>query len=141
MEQKSKRGLQIGLAVSASATMLFLMSNRSTRNRIVGGTKKTAGTINEVSQFLSENREEIISQLRESSNRLSELLKSASADVEQISARAAHLKETTVHVKETTQQTARDIKNLKESEEGEESKQLESNSNVEKLPTGENMSS
>ncbi len=138
-QSRSQLGLKIGLAVgSASAVVLF--GNRRTRDKIINGTKQTAAAINEASKFLSENREEIISQVKTASNELSDLLKSANEDIQQISQRASHLKDTTLNVKERTQKTAEELKELKEKESEEEVKQIDQADNVERLPTGHNVS-
>ncbi|MFB4165809.1 hypothetical protein ACE1TI_18925 [Alteribacillus sp. JSM 102045] len=142
MEEKQSRsrlGLKIGLAVGG-ASALVIVGNRRTRQKIIDGTKQTATAINEASKFISENREEIISQVKTASNQLSDLLKSANEDIQLISERANHLKETTLNVKETTQKTAEELKELKEKETDiEETKQLEQADNVERLPTSHNV--
>ncbi|WP_026703350.1 hypothetical protein [Salibacterium aidingense] len=130
--QKSCRGVKIGLMAGGAVAAAGLAVNRRSRNAIVNGTKRTASAINEASSFLTENREEIITKVKSASTEFSHLLQSASSDIQDISERASHLKQTTLSAKSTAERTARDIKRLQQ--EQTEKKQLEQADNVEKLP-------
>ncbi|SFP57802.1 hypothetical protein [Salibacterium halotolerans] len=128
----SSKGWTIGLITGGAAAAAVLAFNKRTRTSIVSGTKQTASTVNYVSSFLSQNREEIITKVKGASNELSHLLQSASGDVQDIVDRAGHLKETAVSAKNHAEQTAQEIKGL--NQEDAEQKQIEQAENVEKLP-------
>ncbi|MFD2703889.1 hypothetical protein [Salibacterium lacus] len=135
----SSRGWTIGLiAGGVTAAAAVLTFNKRTRTSIVRGTKQTASTVNHVSSFLSENREELITKVKGASNELSHLLQSASDDVQDIADRAGHLKETALSAKSQAEQTAREIREL--NQEDSEQKQIEQAENVEKLPTTDDQS-
>ncbi|MGY4690570.1 hypothetical protein [Salibacterium sp. K-3] len=144
MQQTEKttscRGWKIGLIAGGAAAAAGIALNKRSRTTIVQGTKKTASNVNEVSSFLSENREEIISKMKGASNELSDLLQSAAGDVQDIADRAGHLKDTTLSAKAATERTAREIKGLKQDQDQTEKKQLEEAGNVEKLPTRDDQS-
>ncbi|RSL31644.1 hypothetical protein D7Z54_19570 [Salibacterium salarium] len=137
MEQKGNKwckGWKIGLIVSGLSSAVVMFANRRSREKIINGTKQTASTVNEASSFLSNNREEIITKVKSTSNELSRLLKSASSDIQFITDKANHLKETSLNMKDKTKQTADEIKGLKE-ENSEDSTPLNQLDNVEQLPT------
>ncbi|MDQ0300809.1 ABC-type transporter Mla subunit MlaD [Salibacterium salarium] len=128
---------KLGIIVSGISAILVMFANRKTREKIVDGTKQTASTVNEASSFLSNNREEIIAKVKTTSNDLSELLKSATHDIQFITDKANHLKETSVNMKDRTLQAADEIKDLKDVDD-DESISLNRTDNVKQLPTNNN---
>ncbi|MFC5713234.1 hypothetical protein ACFPU1_10590 [Thalassorhabdus alkalitolerans] len=112
-EKKGKSGLQIGMALGGIIGIGLVVANKKTRENVFSATKQTVSTVNEATRFVSQNRDEIMQQLKNTSQRFSELMKKASEDLQYISDKALDLKETTVEFKEVTKESAQEIRELK----------------------------
>ncbi|WP_054636760.1 hypothetical protein [Thalassobacillus sp. C254] len=106
-EKKGKSGLQIGMALGGIIGIGLVVANKKTRENVFSATKQTVSTVNEATRFVSQNRDEIMQQLKNTSQRFSELMKKASEDLQYISDKALDLKETTVEFKEVTKESAK----------------------------------
>ncbi|MDA3128791.1 YtxH domain-containing protein [Aliibacillus thermotolerans] len=111
-ETKNSTGLIVGMMIGgASVAALFL--NKKTREKIISYTKDASSTLKEAGQFVADNREEIMAQLKNTSNEISALLQSANNDLQIITEKTRQLKDTTLSIKEMTKQTAAELKDLK----------------------------
>lgn len=111
-ETKNSTGLIVGMMIGGvSVAALFL--NKKTREKIISYTKDASSTLKEAGQFVADNREEIMAQLKNTSNEISALLQSANNDLQIITEKTRQLKDTTLSIKEMTKQTAAELKDLK----------------------------
>ncbi|KMK74999.1 hypothetical protein [Alkalihalobacillus pseudalcaliphilus] len=103
------KGLWIGGAIVLTAVLL----KKDWREKVISeanGLKKCSVNAYE---FVRDNREEIVSQVRVTANEVSEVVRGISEDVKKIGESAAHLKESSEELYKATKESAQEIKELK----------------------------
>ncbi|KGA96768.1 hypothetical protein AJ85_18165 [Alkalihalobacillus alcalophilus ATCC 27647 = CGMCC 1.3604] len=106
---KATKGLWIGGAVLLTAVLL----KKDWRDKLISEATELKKCSVNAYEFVKDNREQIIEQVRHTANEVSEVVRGISDDVKKIGESAAHLKESSEELIKTTKESAQEIKELK----------------------------
>lgn len=126
----TKQWLIGGSLIGLAAGSIFVASNKQARNTV----SEWAGTTKHWTNVISENREEVVNQLRQSSERIQTIVEDASKDVEQIMESSQSMKGHVFQLLDALQDSYDEIKTVKTKLESAQTKQ-------ESLPSGSDDSS
>ncbi|GEL08941.1 hypothetical protein [Salisediminibacterium halotolerans] len=98
-----------GSLIGLAAGSIFVASNKQARNTVA----EWAGTTKHWTNVISENREEVINQLRQSSERIQTIVEEASKDVEQIMESTQSMKGHIYQLLDAVQDSYDEVKTVK----------------------------
>ncbi|UOE94639.1 YtxH domain-containing protein [Alkalihalobacillus sp. LMS39] len=111
MEGKQKKNrLWLGILLGTIIGFLALMANGSTRKKVIKTVKETKDASLELATYVKENRELIYSQVKATSEQLSDTAKKLKDDIATISTSANQIKESSKDLVVTTKDALDQVK-------------------------------
>ncbi|ADU29073.1 YtxH domain-containing protein [Evansella cellulosilytica] len=114
MSKEDKQGswLRRGFLLGAVAGSIYILANKKTRSKVINGIGECTTKTKQWIEVIKENREEIVEQLRASSNTISSVVEDASDDIQQIVETTQHMKQHTSTLLGTLQDTKHEFQQL-----------------------------
>ncbi|MCL7749353.1 hypothetical protein [Halalkalibacter alkaliphilus] len=112
MEQKKTNSLKL-IWIFGVILISIVLAKKEWRTKMLAELRKLKEETGNAVQFVRDNREQIVDQVRATANEVSSVVRDISRDVKIIGETASHLKESSEEIVKATREAADDLKSLK----------------------------
>jgi len=114
MEKRTKNWLIGGSLFSIIAGGIYVASNKEKRDQILGVISNTSNQTKHWINVINENRDTVVEQIRQSSDKISSVVESASEDIEKIMTTSQNMKTHVFDLLDAVQDSTNEFKGLKD---------------------------
>lgn len=114
MEKRTKKWVIVGSIVSFLAGGIYVASNKQKRDQVVGFVSNTSTQTKHWINVINENRDTVVEQIRQSSDKISSVVESASEDIEKLMTTSQNMKSHVYDLLAAIQDSTDELKGLKE---------------------------
>ncbi|WP_280770200.1 hypothetical protein [Salipaludibacillus daqingensis] len=113
MEKRTKQWVIGGSILSIIAGSIYVASNKEKRDQVVGFVNNTSNQTKHWVRVINENRDTVVDQIRQSSDKISSVVESASEDIEKLMATSQNMKTHVFDLLDALQDSTEELKGLK----------------------------